>query len=52
MVNADGKAPIKVWNNFLWFIVRYFWKVEAYFIQLKCIAIKQIVSEKIYHYWH
>ena len=40
MVSSDGKVPIKVWINFLWFIVEHYWKAEAYFIQLKCIIIK------------
>ena len=51
-VNADGKVPIEAQNNFLWFIVRYFWKAEAYFLQSKHIVIKQIVLEKNYCYWH
>ena len=50
--NADGKVPIKVWNNFLWFIMEHYWKVEAYFIPSKCIIIKQIILEKNYCYWY
>ena len=52
MVNADSKMPIKAWNDFIWCIVRYFMKAEVYFIQSKCIVIKQIISEKNYSYWH
>ena len=46
-VNSDGKVLIKVQNGFLSFIIRKFQKAEAYFIRLKCIVVKQIISERI-----
>ena len=41
IVNQDGKVLIRTWNNFLWLIIRKFWKAEAYFIQLKHIVIEK-----------